>query len=390
MVSEDENKIYVNSQISKRLQPKAESDYGSDSDGESECGQSKMESFLTSEGDMFRRLNIDKTPEMSISEWWLIYLFVFLIIISAGTRLGIILYDSLETQSKREDFFDTLYILYFGNKASFEDKSETVLKNLHILYATGGAHICLPVLFILGIIPEKLFSLMVQMVLSIITLVITILQAEVLDQLKEFYGDKDCTRRKSCNHKNVAGGLLYGIVIVFTLTTIIRCIFRTRVKQWIVGIRCLGPQIDFFASRHMRDFLALVLMLFLAFTLMSGIILYTNEKYKEYKDEDLVPKWDLALEMTSSCTTVFMLILSIWIYAQVHHRFTHTRRVEEAVLMAELEKLGEEHQKSIVDYDRQRIARSGYSPHTGEAEFPVRSSHLAEVEENHEEEDVPA
>ena len=140
----------------------------------------------------------------------------------------------------------------------------------------------------------------------------------------------------------------------------------------------------------MRDFLALVLMLFLAFTLMSGIILYTNEKYKEYKDEDLVPKWDLALEMTSSCTTVFMLILSIWIYAQVHHRFTHTRRVEEAVLMAELEKLGEEHQKSIVDYDRQRIARSGYSPHTGEAEFPVRSSHLAEVEENHEDEDVPA
>ena len=184
-----------------------------------------------------------------------------------------------------------------------------------------------------------------------------------------------CRRRRSCNHSS-SSKILYAIVILFSLTTIARCIFRTRVKQFIINIRIIGPYIDFFASRRSRDFQALALMLLLAYSIMSGIVLHSAKRYKDLPNAVRGRHWEVVLETISSCTTVMWLLLSFWIYAQIHHRFTHTHRVEEDVLTSELEKLGDKHKKSILDYDRQIIERSGYTPQTRDAACPVRSGHM--------------
>merc|ERR1719291_1183559 len=75
---------------------------------------SKMGRFLHSQSDMFRRLDVDKNPEMSSHEWWLIFVWLFLILVSAATRITINLKLALETESSREQFWTTFQIMFAG------------------------------------------------------------------------------------------------------------------------------------------------------------------------------------------------------------------------------------------------------------------------------------
>ena len=134
---------------------------------------SKMGRFLHSQSDMFRRLDVDKNPEMSSHEWWLIFVWLFLILVSAATRITINLKLALETESSREQFWTTFQIMFAGLEHA--DTSLQQLKYMHMLYATCASEIILPILFILGIIPEKVFSLVMQTLLSVIVFTLTIL-----------------------------------------------------------------------------------------------------------------------------------------------------------------------------------------------------------------------
>ena len=226
----------------------------------------------------------------------------------------------------------------------------------------------------------------------------------VIGEVQDTHKTSTCKQEGSCNHTRVSS-LLYGGVLLFSLTTIVRCFFHTRFKQWVINIRCIGPFIENFAGRASRDFQALVLMLFLAFSIVSGIVLnkklqLRDSAVKGAKDEKsriagepyttlentFDQKWNSILDEVSSVTSVLWLMLSFWIYAQVHHRFTHIYRVSEEVFLEEMQQLGDKHKDATLDFDRQNIQRTGYSPITEPTELPATSGQLIETARNYEEE----
>ena len=70
---------------------------------------------------------------------------------------------------------------------------------------------------------------------------------------------------------------------------------------------------------------------------------------------------------------VCWLLLLFWIYAQIHHRYTHTILVKKDVLEEELELLCERHKQALTDV--KKISRFSYNPVSMNPDNPVNSGH---------------
>ena len=121
------------------------------------------------------------------------------------------------------------------------------------------------------------------------------------------------------------------------------------------------------------------MLLFLTFSIISGIVLNMGTKFRHIPDEDLevyvidgMRLFEVIVDTITTLFTVSWLLLLFWIYAQVHHRFTHTMFVEEEEFEEELEKLGEEYYETLAD---QEVSMYGYHPVSKDPDYPVDSGH---------------
>ena len=333
-----------------------------------------MRKLISSESKMLQRLGVDMDPELTKNENCLIMVAHFLIIVSATSR--IVITAMLPEESKLE------------NLSPMDEECLDKLLDLkkkHVIMSTIVAKIFLPHLFLFGLVPEGRVTLFLQILMSIATFVLTIANAQVQNGIMNTYDNKsclyfqvnnltDCQGRKSCNHHSTSWVLLVTI-IAFVLITILRILFRTKIKNLILGFKVLGPCIKFITSRRGRDFVAITMLLFLTLSITSGTVLNMGFKFRMqvYDKEDVKTRiFEAIFDTITTLVTVTWLMLLFWIYAQVHHRFTHSLLVEEDMLEEELERLGEEYKDTLMGHD---ASMYGYHPLSQHPDCPVDSGH---------------
>lgn len=329
--------------------------------------------LIKSETELFERLNITSNPTLGQYEKRLFYMAEFLIIVSAVARFAIIFISEGSNSAGRENLVQLVENL--GDPGA-PGKSVKELRDLHVIMTVISSMILLPNLFLLGLFPEGRLSLFIQMVMSVAVIVITSFdvttQTSLRERLSKNGTDKEyCKERKSCNHKDDVA-YLYISILWFVATTIIRILFLTKLKSWLINLKCLGFYIKFLTSRRARDFVSLAMLLFLSFTIVSGSALHKRCVFHPILSTTLDPwrKAQIVFDAVTTILTISWLLLLFWIYSQVHHKFTHTLRVETKVLEEELRKLGERHQNTLVDHD---VSIHGYCPMSRNPDFPVKS-----------------
>merc|ERR1712126_281659 len=364
-----------------------------------------MRKLINSESELLRRHGVHVDPELTKNEYFLIVVAHVLIVVSAIARFSITitlpeLPHALPLEDDKDSWEFSMMEMEMEESGSeglinCSNKTEEyalrwlmVHKKRHVLLSTVVAMFILPHLFLLGLVPEGRMSLFLQMVMSIATIVLSIFnfryQRGLLDTFHlcsshtRFQNWTTCTGRKSCNHKHSSWLLLITIGF-FVITTILRILFRTKIKNLIIGIRILGPVVELGTSRRGRDFQALAMLLFLTYSIISGTVLNMGTKFRYVQDGDVVEGElpfsrlvEVIADTGATLLTVFWLLLLFWIYAQVHHRFTHTLLVEEDLFEEELEQLGEEFHDALIDHE---ASMYGYHPVSKDPDYPVDSGH---------------
>ena len=63
-----------------------------------------------------------------------------------------------------------------------------------------------------------------------------------------------------------------------------RLLYRFRLRPWIVNLRCCGPVLEFWTSAKMRDFHALLLLILVLGTSLSGLLVHVHVELTADKD----------------------------------------------------------------------------------------------------------
>ena len=340
--------------------------------GRNQLGERRK--LIISETKLFERLNVATDPTLGKYEKRLFYIAEFLILVSAAARLAIIFISEGSNSAGRE------YLLHLIENLADQDlpeESEKQLRDKHVFMTVISSMILLPNLFLLGLFPEGRVSLFIQMVMSIAVIVITSFDVTTQHKLEARLSEKNpdyCKERKSCHHKSVTT-YLYISILWFVTTTMARIIFMTKLKTWLIDLKCLGFYIKFLTSRRARDFVSLAMLLFLSFTIVSGSALHKRCVFHPILSTTLDPwrKAQIVLDAVTTVVTVSWLLLLFWTYSQVHHKFTHTLRVETEVLEEELRKLGDRYKNTLTDQD---VSIHGYCPASRNPDFPVDSGQM--------------
>ena len=328
-----------------------------------------------SESKLYKRLNVATDPSLGRQEYKLICIVSILIIFTFTARiiLTIKVYFEPDKNKRPESVDHLMEMLIDPSASSRNDQIDDInqFRFLHVILAALSSMLFLPFLFLLGLIPEGRMNLIAQMVMSIIVIGISVanesIQRKITLHYNETYSGEEFkrTRKRSENHASVSTWIYVG-VLAFVLSTMLRILFRTKLKKWLVNFKIIGFYINFFTSRTCRDFLSLAMLLFLSFTVVSGSCLYkkiTFQMYKDYKVEIILDAFIIAL-------TICWLLLLFWIYSQVHHRYTHTLKAETKVLDEELRKLGKRHEKTLLDKE---VGSHAYCPMSRNPDRPVNS-----------------
>jgi len=323
---------------------------------------------------VFEKLNIDKPPTLTSFEYSLILLAELFILISASIRL-VLLNSSFGKEEEHEEIHRLSRVLYEidhdPSGISFED-----LRRTHITLSAITSLILLPNMFLLGLHPKAHFSLILQFLISIGAFVISSYNVKVLVGISSQYEkgfntsnstSNSCSQRQFCIHAT-SSWVLYVTIIMFIVTTFLRLIFKTRIKSWIVDLKCLGRFVRFSVSKIGRDILSLSMLIFLAISVISGSVIISRRtiiSIKNQKDVDLY----LTIETVGSIVVAVWLILLVWIHFQVHYRFTKISKVNKGALDEAL-KLADLNRHVLKDSE---VSKFAYCPITKNTVKPVCS-----------------
>ena len=246
--------------------------------------------------------------------------------------------------------------------ASGEKKyAEIETKTIHIITATFVHILLVPQLYILVVSANEKLTLALQLMLALLLMVLTLITQTVQTVLTDNIEDKgNCEERETCFHNHMAWMLFLNIVIFLTII-FIRVLFNMRLRNWIVGIRVVGPILEFFVSRRSKDFQSLILVINLMVTVLSGMILNTKQLYGSDLPEEIESRtWEILLDLGSAllCLTGFLVLVLIFFHN--HTMYSHTRLVSKQRLEQELASLGERH-KQVLTKDRE-ISKTKYCP----------------------------
>ena len=321
---------------------------------------------------VLKKLYIDKLPTLTSHEYSFMMLAELLICISAAVRL--VLLNARHANLEKDDglyrFTRVLYeIDHDASSISLKDLSRT-----HIILSSVSLLILLPNLFLLGLYPEVHISLILQFFLSFGTFVITSYNLKVLSVLHSQYENvfnstmNSCSQRHTCVHAS-SSWAVFVTIILFVVTTLLRLLFRTKVRSFIVNLKCIGRFVELYTSRRGRDFLSLTMLLFLAFSLTSGAVILSKRQIDDANNQDGMNS-EFFIEAAGSFVVVVWLLLLLWIYSQVHHRFTHTYNVKRSALDEVLAELVEQNIEGSEEPD---VSKFAYCPVSKNPEKPVCS-----------------
>ena len=109
--------------------------------------------------------------------------------------------------------------------------------------------------------------------------------------------------------------------------------------------------------------------LFLAFSLTSGAVILSKRQIDDANNQDGMNS-EFFIEAAGSFVVVVWLLLLLWIYSQVHHRFTHTYNVKKSALDEVLAELVEQNIEGSEEPD---VSKFAYCPVSKNPEKPVCS-----------------
>ena len=209
---------------------------------------------------------------------------------------------------------------------------------------------------------EKL-TLVLQLVLALLMMMMTLTTQTLQTVLQKNISDgAGCQERETCIHSYMAW-MLFMNIVAFLSIIFIRVLFNMRLRNWIVGIKMVGPVIEFLVSRKSKDFQALILIITLMVTVLSGMILNTKQLYANDMPEEVKSKTvELLVDLGSALMCLAGLLVLVLIYFHSHTMFSHTNLVSEHDLEQELASLGERHKQVLVK-DR-LTSKTKYCPET--------------------------
>jgi len=261
---------------------------------------------------------------------------------------------------KVDDLFSQMWDLASGEKKSAEI-GHTTTKTIHIITATFVHILLVPQLYILVVNANEKLTLALQLMLALLLMVLTLITQTVQTVLTDNIEDKgSCEDRETCFHGYMAWMLFLNIVVFLTII-FIRVLFNMRLRNWIVGIRVVGPILEFIVSRRSKDFQSLILVIILMVTVLSGSIINTKQLYGNDLPEEIESRtWEILLDLGSAllCLTGFLVLVLIFFHN--HTMYSHTRLVSKRRLEQELASLGERH-KQVLTKDRE-ISKTKYCP----------------------------
>ena len=327
-----------------------------------------------SETRLLKRLKIEENPKLEIKEKILITIAVILILTSFVTRILLTTY--LEHDEESNQSFPRTIERMLSTEERLDDTQTHLedLKMVHIIGTSVTGLLLLPHLFLLGLLPEKGLNLIAQLIVSVVILAVGAFNEhnQVLIGVYHDHVGDSCHTRFSCNHASVSA-VLYVINVFFVVTTIFRILLQTKYRPNIVNLKCIGPYIEFFLSRRSRDFQSLTMLLFLTFAVVSGAVLHKRQRFNGLIHNVPNRLTEIIVDAVSTLSMVCWLLLLFWIYAQIHHRYTHTILVKKDVLEEELELLCERHKQALTDV--KKISRFSYNPVSMNPDNPVNSGH---------------
>ena len=311
-----------------------------------------------SEKNLMARLGMSTVPTYGRGGLLLVLLAELLLVFGAASRMV-----SLHTSGQLNrvtEVLDTFWELFYGNVETEIDAK--VIKPLHMITATCGHMLLIPQLYILVVYAEEKVTIVLQLVLVLLVMVLTLITQTVHTIMGNTEIEElNCETKKSCFHILLAWMLLVNICIFLSII-IIRLIFSCRLKNWIIGIKIIGPIIDFSVSRRSRDFQSLVLIIILIVTVMSGMILNTDQLHSSKLDEINSKEVVVVTDLVSALVCLAGLLVLFIIYFYSHTCYSHTKVVSEHRLEQELTLLGERHKEVLMK--NRKVSKNKYCPVT--------------------------
>jgi len=303
----------------------------------------------------------------------LLLLFTELLLIGGAAARILSLYIS--GQLKGEELvrlLDTTWHLSNGD-TNVTDMDNTLAKSVHMVTSTAIHLLVLPQLYILVVKADEKLTQVLQLVLAVLVMVTTLVTQTLGTVLKNKMPNNECQERGTCLHSHMAWVLFINIII-FLLVIFIRVLFNMRCRGLIVGFKVVGPLIEFCVSRRSKDFQALLLILILIMTSLSGMILNTKQLYDGSTPEEIEASTTaILLDLGSAMMCLTGMFCLVLIYFHSHRLISHTKLVSGHRLDQELASMAERH-KQVLTKDK-KISKTKYCPVSRSAQ-PVRSPQL--------------
>eukprot|EP00092_Neocalanus_flemingeri_P095170 GFUD01121075.1.p1 GENE.GFUD01121075.1~~GFUD01121075.1.p1 ORF type:complete len:369 (-),score=128.57 GFUD01121075.1:74-1180(-) len=316
-----------------------------------------------SEKNLLARLGLSTIPAAGWGGVLLVVLAELLLLCGAAGRMV-----SLQTsgQLDRVEEVQGMFWDMLTGEAKLTKTDTKVINTLHMITATLGHLILVPQLYIIVVFADENLTLVLQLVLAMLVMVLALVMQTVRTVLEQNEPEgPDCIEEDTCLHKTWAWMLFINIIIFLTII-FIRVLFNMRLKNLIVRIKCVGPIIEFCVSRRSRDFQCLVLIITLSVTVLSGMILNTQQLYSSDQPEVIESKTvELLIDLVSAMVCMVGLLVLVLLYFYSHTSYSHTRVVAEHRVEQELVLLGERH-KQVLVRDK-TVSKTKYCPVTRSA-----------------------
>lgn len=304
--------------------------------------------LLVAEMSLLDRLGLEEQEPMSSRV--LVLVLEVLLVSGVGCRL---LTMHLAGQLNGIHYYETMTALLYSPSSSFDRKLTEDIKVMHIMTSLVMQVLLVPQLYIIFIITEEKATMMMRSVLVILLLVFT---AAAQGLLSSMHLDESCEERNTCLHRNW-GWVLFFNIIMFVSIIIVRVLYNSRFKEWILNINVLGPILEFLVSRKCRDYQAQCLLLSLSGATISGLCIHSDEI-----DSTKVGGAAVVADVVSSLLIMASLMGLLGLYFLDHVSHSHRRVVTQQQLDTELHRLIEDHGQAMKG-DRV-VSDIKYSPYT--------------------------
>ena len=259
--------------------------------------------------------------EEKMSYFWPVILVEALLAAGMVTRL---LTLHLEGQFSNFSFSEAFGHWFHGARQDdlhIESDREQI-KTVHILTATVVHVFLLPQLYMLVLVGREKTTIVFQFIFVLLLIIYTgVTQGHDLHSILQH--KESCGEEGTCAHRSWSW-FLFTNLLVFVSIILVRLLFHSRCKSWLLGFRVLGPLLDFLVSRKVREYQGLCLLLALSATTVSGFSVLSDRK-------SIMGGVTVGLAVTDFLSSLFTLagllgLVSIYLLTHYGHSHSHSPR----------------------------------------------------------------